>query len=218
MIHICGTRGRWINRWRVTIWTNDGLIYWHIYAPSDLNGLTHTTSKNTCTINTLRPDDEHRHHSARSSLVQVLAWCLFGTKPFPESMINYQFEANSVIGHRSYQRANSQEISTIFIFAMNLKMTNLRLQLHLCGANELSHQIQYMPRIMFTGSCFETISCKLLLFNVTMLILWGYFTGIIASVPVKWSWAIWIFWELRKNKANLRDLIAATGLLISILT
>ena len=28
-------------RWHAIIWANDGLAYWHIYAPLSLNELTH---------------------------------------------------------------------------------------------------------------------------------------------------------------------------------
>ena len=38
---------------------------------------------------TLRPSDVIWYHRTKSTLVQIMAWCLFDTKPLPEPMLNH---------------------------------------------------------------------------------------------------------------------------------
>ena len=40
-------------------------------------------------IKSLWPNDDVWHQTSWSTLVQVMAWCLFGTKPLPEPMLTY---------------------------------------------------------------------------------------------------------------------------------
>ena len=40
-------------------------------------------------VNSLRPSDANRRHQPRPSLVQIIACCLFGTKPLSEPMLEY---------------------------------------------------------------------------------------------------------------------------------
>ena len=40
-------------------------------------------------VNPLRPSDEIWHHETSSTLIQLMACHLFGTKPLPKSMLIY---------------------------------------------------------------------------------------------------------------------------------
>ena len=56
------------------------------------------------------------------------------TKPLPEPILTYQVRPGGI-----HLRAISQEMLKVYIFDMNLEITNLSLHLHLPGANELTH-------------------------------------------------------------------------------
>ena len=62
-------------------------------------------------VNSLRLSHEYMHQKTRPSLIQIMAWCLTGTKPLFEPMLEYT--VNWTLG-KNFQRNFNQNI-TVFI-------------------------------------------------------------------------------------------------------
>ena len=73
------------------------------------------------------------NHRSWATFVQVMAWCLTGTKPSPGTMLT-----NHKWGPVAFARGQFHRKCSRYILGISLKITNFRLCPHLPGANELT--------------------------------------------------------------------------------
>ena len=91
-----------------------------------------------CTFNSLWPSDAIWHHIIWSSFVQdwVVAW-------WHQATTWTSVDLSSLRSCGNHLQAISQEMLKIYILDTGFKITNLRLQMHLSGANELTLSNKY---------------------------------------------------------------------------
>ena len=85
-----------------------------------------------------------------SASVQVMACCLFITKPFPEPMLTYHHKFFGI-----HLRAISQEVLMNLIHKSSFKNTLLKLTWHPPGANELTSVLT--PPSSYCVNCAENL-------------------------------------------------------------